>query len=199
MSKGEGGLTAERILDAAEQAVARHGPAKANVVDVAQALGVSHGSIYRFFPSKAALRQAVVARWVGRVAASQATLVLTGSAADRLKAWFQSLQQAKFQQKAEDPELFEAFRTLSAEARGPIRAYRESLEGQVARILAEGQAAGQVAPLEPRTTARALLNATLRFYHPSFAADWGLPELQADFEDLWAVLARGIFLERTLV
>ena len=57
-------LTAERILEAAEEVLRRYGPAKANVVDVARALGVSHGSVYRHFPSKAALRDAVTERWL---------------------------------------------------------------------------------------------------------------------------------------
>ena len=52
-------LTPERILQAAEEVLRRHGPAKANVVDVARALGVSHGTVYRHFPSKQALREAV--------------------------------------------------------------------------------------------------------------------------------------------
>ncbi|MFE4717550.1 TetR/AcrR family transcriptional regulator, partial [Streptomyces sp. NPDC056728] len=34
-------LTTERILEATEEVLRRHGPAKANVVDVARALGVS--------------------------------------------------------------------------------------------------------------------------------------------------------------
>ena len=38
-------LTADRILEAAEEVLRRHGPAKTNVVDVARALGVSHGSV----------------------------------------------------------------------------------------------------------------------------------------------------------
>ena len=42
----------------------RFGPAKTTVVDVARALDVSHGSVYRHFPSKAALRDAVTERWL---------------------------------------------------------------------------------------------------------------------------------------
>jgi AcrR family transcriptional regulator len=58
---------AERILEAAEEALRRYGPTKANVVDVARALGVSHGSVYRHFPSKAALRDAVTERWLSEI------------------------------------------------------------------------------------------------------------------------------------
>ena len=82
----EPGLTSERILDAAEDVLRRFGPAKATVVDVARALGVSHGSVYRHFPSKAALRDAVAERWLDRVSAPLAeAAAVPGPAADRLR------------------------------------------------------------------------------------------------------------------
>ena len=49
-------LTPERILEATEDVLRRFGLAKATVVDVARALDVSHGSVYRHFPSKASAR-----------------------------------------------------------------------------------------------------------------------------------------------
>jgi AcrR family transcriptional regulator len=60
-------LTPERILEVTEDVLRRYGLAKATVVDVARALDVSHGSVYRHFPSKASLRQAVAKRWLDRV------------------------------------------------------------------------------------------------------------------------------------
>src|SRR4030081_3631743 len=62
-------LTPERILEVTEDVLRRFGLAKATVVDVARALDVSHGSVYRHFPSKASLRQAVAKRWLGRAQA----------------------------------------------------------------------------------------------------------------------------------
>ena len=60
-------LTPERILEVTEDVLRRFGLAKATVVDVARALDVSHGSVYRHFPSKASLRDAVAKRWLDRV------------------------------------------------------------------------------------------------------------------------------------
>ncbi|HEU4426211.1 MAG TPA: TetR/AcrR family transcriptional regulator, partial [Pilimelia sp.] len=67
-------LTADKILDTAEDVLRRYGPAKATVLDVARALGVSHGSVYRHFASKTALRDAVAQRWLARVSAPLAQL-----------------------------------------------------------------------------------------------------------------------------
>ena len=60
-------LSRARILEAAEDVFRRFGPQKTTVVDVARALGVSHGSVYRHFDSKVALRDAVVEGWLQRL------------------------------------------------------------------------------------------------------------------------------------
>jgi len=87
----EAPLTAERIIEAAEDAIRRFGPDKANVVDVARALGVSHGSVYRHFPSKAALRDAVAERWLKRVSQPLEKIVASaGPAPVRLRKWFEA-------------------------------------------------------------------------------------------------------------
>ena len=72
----------------------RFGPAKASVVDVARALDVSHGSVYRHFPSKAALRDAVTERWLERVSAPLEEIVgRRGTASRRLHDWLVALAQ----------------------------------------------------------------------------------------------------------
>ena len=47
MSPADAPLSRDRILAAAEDVIRRFGPDKANVVDVARALGVSHAAVYR--------------------------------------------------------------------------------------------------------------------------------------------------------
>lgn len=44
--------TPGEILDVTEEVLRRHGPEKSNVVDVARALDVSHGTIYRTFRAR---------------------------------------------------------------------------------------------------------------------------------------------------
>jgi AcrR family transcriptional regulator len=57
-------LTRDRVLATAEDVIRRFGPAKATVVDVARALGVSHAAVYRHVATKAEPRDLVVGRWV---------------------------------------------------------------------------------------------------------------------------------------
>src|SRR3982074_1532384 len=100
-------LTPERILEVTEDVLRRFGLAKATVVDVARALSVSHGSVYRHFPSKAALRDAVAEQWLARLAARRAAVAAErGPAAERLRHWLDLLIASKRRKARSDPELF---------------------------------------------------------------------------------------------
>ena len=77
-------LTPERILEVTEDVLRRYGLAKATVVDVARALDVSHGSVYRHFPSKASLREAVAKRWLDRL---KAPLLKIAEVSRRRRGW----------------------------------------------------------------------------------------------------------------
>ena len=115
-------LTPERILGAAEDVLRRYGPAKATVVDVARALGVSHGSVYRHFPSKAALRDAVTKRWLDRVLEPLAVVVAEDSPAPvRLRHWIDLLIATKRRRAFDDPELFTNYMELTTEAREVVK------------------------------------------------------------------------------
>src|SRR4051794_29901825 len=153
-------LTAERILEATEEVLRRHGPAKATVVDVARALGVSHGSVYRHFPTKAALRDAVAERWLSRVSAPLAAVVTEdGPAADRLWRWVCLLSAAKRKKALDDPELFATYHKLATDARDVIKKHVDMLVAQAAQIIADGVARGEFAEIDPAGAARAVLYA----------------------------------------
>ncbi len=67
--------TSGRILDAAERCMARYGLRRVSMGDVAAEAGLSRGSVYRYFPERDALVDAVLERTADRfVAASEADL-----------------------------------------------------------------------------------------------------------------------------
>ena len=190
---GAPSLTPGRILDTAEEVLRRFGPQKTTVVDVARALGVSHGSVYRHFASKAALRDAVTERWLARVAAPLgAWVVADGPALDRLRGWIGALAEAKRRKVLDDPELFATYQALAIEARDVVGAHVDHLADDVRRILADGVARGEVAVGDPPAAARAVLSSTARFHHPAFAEEWSAPDIEAQLEDVWVIVAGGL-------
>ncbi|MEU1451014.1 TetR family transcriptional regulator [Streptomyces avermitilis] len=186
-------LTAERILEATEEVLRRHGPAKATVVDVARALGVSHGSVYRHFRTKVALREAVTQRWLDRTAKALSGIVAEDrDPQERLLDWFSALFAAKRHKAGDDPELFATFMVLTGESSGVVDDHIADLTGQIAAIVRDGVARGTFAASDPVVAARALFQATGRFHDPCYAREWEQPGIEAEFDALLELVLRGL-------
>ena len=186
-------LTPERILEVTEDVLRRFGLAKATVVDVARALDVSHGSVYRHFPSKASLREAVAKRWLARVSAPLDDISEDkGPAPARLERWLRTLCLAKQKKVSEDPEMFATYLTLAREACSVVKAHKDGLIDQIADIISDGVKQGAFDVADAKVAARAIYEATIRYQHPAHAEEWKDPELAARFDALLALLLRGL-------
>jgi AcrR family transcriptional regulator len=186
-------LTPERILEVTEDVLRRFGLAKATVVDVARALDVSHGSVYRHFPSKASLREAVAKRWLDRVNAPlQKIAESSGPAPARLERWLRTMIAIKHKKVADDPEMFATYLTLAQEACKVVKAHKDGLVDQIADILSDGVKQGAFQVADVKATARALFDATSRFHHPAHAEEWSDPQVAARIDTLLALLLRGL-------
>jgi AcrR family transcriptional regulator len=186
-------LTPERILEATEDVLRRFGLAKATVVDVARALDVSHGSVYRHFPSKASLREAVAKRWLDRVDAPLRKIAEgSGPAPARLERWLRALFAAKYKRVCEDPEMFATYLTLAREACAAVRAHKDGLVDQIAHILSDGVKQGAFDVADAKATARTVFDATIRFHHPAHSEEWRDPAISARIDALLALLLKGL-------
>lgn len=187
-------LTAERILEATEEVLRRHGPAKATVVDVARALGVSHGSVYRHFRTKAALREAVTKRWLDRTSGQLSGIVAADDRVpeDRLRDWLAALFAAKRRKAGEDPELFATYMVLTDENGTAVGEHITDLETQLTRIIQAGVETGDFAATDPEASARAVFQATGRFHDPCYAREWEEPGTEGDFTAVVDLLVQGL-------
>lgn len=186
-------LTPERILAAAEEVLRRYGPGKATVVDVAQALGVSHGSVYRHFASKVALRDAVLRGWLERVMAPLEAIATSRTAPPaRLRQWLTALRDIKRNKVLGEPELFATYSALAADAREVIGEHVEHLLGQIETIVAAGVKSGDFRKVDAQATALAIFDATSRFHYPGMAHLWSTPGEDAAFAQLLDLLLAGL-------
>ncbi|WP_460695433.1 TetR/AcrR family transcriptional regulator [Nocardia thraciensis] len=77
----------ERIVDCAREAFAEHGP-EAPLDDIARRAGVGPGTLYRHFPNRDALIEAVYRSSIETLAARAHELIETLSPAEALAEWF---------------------------------------------------------------------------------------------------------------
>ena len=186
-------LSRDRILAAAEDVIRRFGPAKATVLDVARALGVSHTAVYKHVSSKAELRDLVVSHWMeATMPPLRAIVAQPGSAPLRLRQLIDALINVKRRRATEDPELFSAFRTLGYEAKSVVIAHIDELIKLVAAVIASGVKEGTFRRIDPVATGRAVLVATSKFHHPAHASEWADPAIDEAYNDVWQLLMDGL-------
>ena len=183
----------QRILDAAEAVLRRHGPAKTTVVDVAKVLGQSHASVYRYFTGKADLFDALVERWLERfMPALEAITSSDRPADDRLRAWLVALYHAKREKLNLDPEHFANYQLLAEQARRVVGSHMRHLFEQVESIVLSGIREGMFRVSDPSKATLAILNGTIRFHHPALLASKGIPPTQSDLNDVITLLLAGL-------
>ena len=74
---------------------------------------MSHGSVYRHFPSKQALREAVTQRWLESFHDALDPIVADDEP-EQLRRWLHALFDAKRAKALEEPELFATYVVLLA-------------------------------------------------------------------------------------
>ncbi|WP_372791041.1 TetR/AcrR family transcriptional regulator [Paraconexibacter sp.] len=157
-SSGAAAGTRERLLLAARELTVEGGYGAASVLAIAERAGVAAGTLYRHFPSKgelfAELFRAVCDAEVA-AAASAGEAVAGASAADRIEAVI-----GRFAERAlRRPRLAWA---LIAEPVDPVvdverLAYRRAYARDLAALLREGIAAGELPPQDVDIVAAALV------------------------------------------
>ncbi|MFI7416575.1 TetR family transcriptional regulator [Nonomuraea sp. NPDC049684] len=187
-------LDANAILAATEEILRRHGPGKATVVDVARALGVSHAAVYKHFPSKQALREAVTRRWLDRNRDALAVIAADRAVppARRLRTWLHAVLAAKQAKIREDPELFAAYGILAAAHSSVATDHVADLLGQLTAIIADGAADGSLRTDDAEATARVVFNATAKYHHLAHAAEWQNPGIGAELDQVCSLLLEGL-------
>jgi AcrR family transcriptional regulator len=182
----------DRIVDATEAALRRFGTEKTNVVDVARALEMSHANIYRFFPNKKALLQAVADRWLKTLMAPLDAIAedKTRSAATRLAEWLDKIRAAKRKKLLDDPEIFRIHFNIITDTPELLRAHLAHLHAQVERIVSDGVRSGELNVDSPSAAARAFLQATQAFHHPALVMHGAASK--PDAEAVLALLLDGL-------
>lgn len=188
-------LDAEMIMLATEDMLRKHGPSKATVVDVARALGVSHAAVYRHFPSKVALREAVARRWLNRNLDALSGLASNPDSPppERLRSWLTTLFEMKRHGAATEPDLWATVGVLAKENSVVITEHVAAMIGQLETIIAAGVAAGDFAfPGGAPAAARTVFDATALFHAPAYAADWQRPGRAEALDALCTLVLNGL-------
>jgi AcrR family transcriptional regulator len=139
--------TITRILDVAEEHFRRVGYAKTAVADLAEVLGMSSANIYRFFPSKGAINQAICKRLLNESHEIILTIMAgDGSAAIRLRDVLLALNAFNKSRYTAERRMHEMVEVAMEENWAVIQEHMAFLVGCLAKLINEGIAQGELRP-----------------------------------------------------
>lgn len=170
----------EEILKATERIFVLHGKERTTVEEVTRLLGIHRSVVYRHYPNKKLLFEAMIARWLGSIYSPlEAISEAPGPADDRLLAWLCDLIAITQREAQESPKLFAGYRNCTEEKAAGLQEHFGKLSAQLSRILAEGASQGCLSiESEPREVAQTLLDVTASFYHPEMVSIWGSVDME---------------------
>jgi AcrR family transcriptional regulator len=160
--------TRARIMETAEALFRRLGFHKTAVADIAAELGMSPANVYRFFPSKNAIVEAICQRCLSEVEEKAwAAARAKGPAAPRMERLFVDILAYHMENLLVEKSVNDMVMAAIELSWDAIRAHKEAIRTTLEVILRDGIAAGEFEPVEPRETAERLLLSMIAFTHPT--------------------------------
>jgi AcrR family transcriptional regulator len=165
--------TRARIMDTAEALFRRLGFAKTAVADIAADLKMSPANVYRFFPSKNAIIEAICQRCLGELEErAWAVARSRGSAAERLERLVLEILAYHKENLLTEQRVNDMVLAAIELSWGAIRAHKEHTRMVFEAILREGIAGGEFEAVDPRETSRLLMVSLVTFCHPVLLAQY---------------------------
>lgn len=155
--------TRSRLIAAATAEIRKIGPRRMTVLHVANGLGMSHANVYRHFPDKTALIDAVLNGWLKGLEQRLGEIVEGPDPADdKLERYVATLARAYAETLRDDPAIFRLLAEADPDAAEPAR-HRQRIIQQVGRIIEEGIATRLFAGSDARRAAQLALDLAYRF------------------------------------
>jgi len=165
--------TRARIMDAAEALFRRLGFAKTAVADIAAELKMSPANVYRFFPSKNAIIEAICQRCLAECEErAWAVARSRGSAAERAERLVLEILAYHKENHLTDQRVNDMVLAAIELSWGAIRAHKEHIRMVLEAILREGIERGEFEPVDPRETSRLMMISLVHFCHPVLVAQY---------------------------
>jgi len=187
--------TRGRIIETAEALFRRLGFAKTTVADIAAELKMSPANVYRFFPSKNAIVEAICKHCLSDVEEKAWAVARSKApAAQRLERLILEILAYHRENLATEHRVNELVVAAIEHSWETIRNHKDALRNVTELILRDGIEAGEFEPVDPRRTAELFMRAMVVFTNPMFLGTCleEFADLQVEARDSVHFLLRAI-------
>jgi len=160
--------TRAAIIETADRLYRTLGIHKTTVADIARELRMSPANIYRFFPSKAAITEAIAEALLERIVGG-AWAIARGplAAPDRLRALARLLRDQTVALFFHERRMHDMVTVAMEEHWSVVERYKAALEQAILHIVRDGAAAGVFGGLPPEQASRLIHASWVIFLHPT--------------------------------
>lgn len=185
----------EAILKAAGDRILHYGYGKTTMSEIASDCGMSAGNIYRFYPSKVDIAEALTRKFSAETHQTYALIVKdqNRTASAKLRDFFDFRLERTFRLFERNPKLMELAEIMGRERPEYLSEERAQERLYLEKILEEGVRKGEFA-LDQETviTADLVQCCTLKFRVPQFWTTERLDSLRSELECLMDLLLTGL-------
>lgn len=186
--------THQKIIEAAKRRFTHYGYTKTTMAELAADCEMSPGNLYRYFPGKLDIAEAICREASMQTADDLARILTTPgrSAAERLHDFlFMDLRET-FHKLEEDRKIVEMAQIVTAER---PEFHNEGLKRErevLARIIELGNLSGEFSVPDPEFAAEMIQAATLKFSYPQLFTRLPLEKLERELEGVYQIVVAGL-------
>ncbi len=187
------------ILKAAAERILHYGYNKTTMSEIAADCGMSAGNIYRFYPSKIDIAEAMTRGFASESRSLYAAIIRDAgrSPSRKLHDFFMLRLERTFRIFEQNPKLMELAEIMGRERPEYLAEERAQERLQIEEILEEGQKSGDFAlPASLTITADLVQCAMMKFRIPHAWTTEQLDSLQAELEGLLSLIFTGLSSRR---
>ncbi len=188
-----------QIVEAAKKRFSHFGYAKTTMAEVATDCDMSPGNLYRFFPGKLDIAEAIAAedyadhlRYLRKTASAP-----DKSARQRLHDLMVEELRRTFRRLEKDPRAYELAIVIANERPEFSDAMLVNERRLIAELLSEGRASGEFQIDDAEDTADTIQCATMKFRYPQLWSKLTLSRLEAELENVLTLLLDGLVVRRS--
>lgn len=164
--------TRARIMETADALFRRLGFAKTAVADIAAELKMSPANVYRFFPSKNAIVDAICRRCLSELEEKAWAVARSkGPAPQRMERLFFEILAYHKENLLSEHRVNEIVLFAIEHMWDTIRAHKEVNRNIVELIVRDGVEAGEFEAVAPRATAELMMRSMVAFCHPMLVSE----------------------------
>jgi AcrR family transcriptional regulator len=164
--------TRARIMETAEALFRRLGFAKTAVADIAAELRMSPANVYRFFPSKNAIVEAICRRCLSEVEEKAWAVARSkGPVAQRMERLFLEILAYHKENLLIEHRVNEIVVFAIEHMWDTIRAHKDVMRSTIELVVRDGIETGEFEPVDPRATAEVIFRSMMCFCHPMLVSE----------------------------